>query len=204
MDKTFLLSEQSIAFTTRDFALALGLSLSAASHRLALLHKSNSIIRLTRGVWANTKHPFFSPLSCIPILLGAEQGYLSFLSVLHQQGMLSQIPATMQIATTGRGRKLRTAVGTFEFFQLKPQLMKEGVAWSQSRIPYRIASAEKAFFDTIYLATRKGRRFKSLPELDFESSNFSRRRFLALIKRADISLRLRNAVTARVMLSSLL
>ena len=47
-------------------------------------------------------HPYFHPLSCVPYLLGKEQGYVSFLTALHLHCVISQIPKTIQIATTGR------------------------------------------------------------------------------------------------------
>ena len=198
MNSDFLLSNQSIVFTTREYALEHKLSLSAASHRLKTLKKSGAIISLSRGIWACPKHPFFSPLSCVAKLLGPEQGYVSFLTALHLHGLLSQIPGTIHIATTGRGRVLKTPVGTFEFFQLKSVLMQEGIDWSDSKIPYRIASAEKSLFDTLYIATRKGKRFAKLPELDLQSKNFKQQHFLRFLSRSSIPARLKTAILSRL------
>lgn len=167
MASNLLISPDFVCFTTRSFALSNNQSLPAASRSLGALARRKIITRVTKGIWANTKHPYYSPLSCVFPLLGAEQGYISFLTALHRHGAISQIPRTIQIATTGHSRKVESPIGTFEFFQLKPHMMKEGVEWSESKIPYRIAQPEKALIDTLYLSSRRGKRFSSLPELDF-------------------------------------
>lgn len=184
MKLDLLLSPELVVFSTRDYARAAGVSVAAASRQLERLRRGNrSLRRLTRGVWANSGHPYFSALACVPVLLGAEQGYVSFLTALHLHGALSQIPATIQVATTGHARQLRTSVGFFEFFQLKPELTFAGVAWSDTPRPYRIASVEKALFDTFYLSTRKKRRFARLPELELADAGFKGGRYLTLLRK---------------------
>jgi len=195
MNRSFILSDQSVIFTTRSFAIIHNLSVSAASHQLTRMCSAELLTPISRGIWANTQHPHFSVLSCIPKLLGAEQGYLSFLSALHLHGAISQIPATIQIATTGRGRKLQSTIGTFEFFQIKPELMQQGIEWSESRIPYRVATIEKATFDTLYLATRKGRRFAALPEYDRRVLN--EKKFLTSLNQSKLSAQIKGAITKR-------
>lgn len=155
-------SPEFVIFTTRDYATAAGTSMSSASRRLDRLSERKALTRLTKGVWANTAHPHFHPLACVPYLLGKEQGYVSFLSALHLHGVLSQIPRTHQVATTGRPRVLESPVGRFEFLRVKPELMRDGVDWSDTHQPFLIASAEKALLDTLYIATRKSKRFASL------------------------------------------
>jgi len=191
----FLSSEEFVVFTTREFALRSGTSLSAASHRLGRLERSGPLQRVTRGLWANPKHPYFTPLAVVPRLLGSEQGYVSFLSALHRHGILSQIPAAIQIATTGHPRALETPIGRFEFMRLSPGLMREGIVWSEVRCAYRIATAEKALLDTLYLSTRRGRRFASLPELDRELLNA--KRFRVLLRRLVKDKRIRSAIEKR-------
>ena len=190
-------SEDFVIFTTREFALADGLSLSAAAKRLKRLSDKDRLTRVTRGIWANTGHPYFHPLSCVPYLLGKEQGYVSFLTALHLHGVISQIPKTIQVATTGRGRSLDSPVARFEFFQIKPELMRDGVDWSESQLPYLIAGPEKALVDTLYLSTRKNRRFARLPELDLLHSGFQQREYRRLIKRLPIPARVLSAMNSR-------
>jgi len=190
-------TEDYVIFTTREFANQGGLSMSAATKRLTRLSKKDQLTRVTKGVWANTAHPYFHPLSCVPYLLGKEQGYVSFLTALHLHGVISQIPKTIQIATTGRGRVLDSPVASFEFFQIKPELMRQGADWSESKLPYLIASAEKALVDTLYLSTRKNRRFARLPELDLAHSSFRRREFKRLMKQLSIPSRVLSAMESR-------
>ena len=112
------------------------------------------------------------------------------MTALHTRGVISQIPRTIQVATTGHGRKLVTPVGTFELFRLAPKLMRAGIVWSETRVPYRIATVEKALLDTLYISTKRGGRFRSLPELDL--TGFSRRRFRSLLAQLED----RRAITA--------
>ena len=203
MKLDLLTSPACAVFTTRDYALAANLSLTAASHQLSRLQRGNSsIVRLTRGVWANPSHPQFSPLACVPVLAGSEQCYISFLSALHLAGALSQIPASIQVATTGHTRKLRTPVGAYDFLQMKPAMFLAGVQWSETPLPFRVATIEKALLDTLYVATRKGRRFAKLPELRLEDGSFDSRNWHALMKNLElppqIATAIRNGFTALV------
>lgn len=169
-----------VFFTTREFALNLGKGIDAASRKLKTRARDEDIIQVTRGVWGNKNHKDFSPYGVIPYLLNREQGYLSFLSALHRHDLISQIPTSIQVATTGQGRVLRSPIGEFQFFKIRPELMQEGVEVFEGNLEYNIASPEKALLDTFYIATKKGHRFKKLPELDFD--NFSEKKFFKLIQ----------------------
>ena len=195
MKLDLLLSPELVVFTTRDYSQNAGISVAAASRQLERLRVRNrSLLRLTRGVWANSAHPYFSALACVPVLLGGEQGYVSFLTALHLRGALSQIPAAIQIATTGHARRLRTPVGQFEFLQLKPELISAGVEWSDMPRPYRVATVEKALFDTLYIATRKNRRFARLPEVDLAEAGFRESRYLKLLRQQRMPLQIVKAM----------
>ena len=163
-----------VVFTTREYALQARTELSIASRQLRRAKEMGAITRITRGLWANTRHPHFHPLACVSRILGNEQGYVSFLTALHLHDVISQIPRTIQVATTGRGRRLQTPIATFELFRLSPTLMGDGIAWSETPVSYRLATAERALFDTLYLSTRKLLRFRSLPELELGGRRFSR------------------------------
>ncbi len=186
-----------IIFTTRDYASHSRISMSAASKRLLRLADKKLLTRITKGLWANTGHPWFHPLACVPYLLGKEQGYVSFLSALHLHGLVSQIPKTLQIATTGHARTLDSPVGIYEFLQIKPELMKQGTQWSDTRLPYLIATAEKALIDTLYLSTRKNRRFARLPEVDIRQTAFRKREFERLLNQLPIPPRISNLMRTR-------
>jgi predicted transcriptional regulator of viral defense system len=179
-------SEDFIIFTTRDFANYSSISMPAASKRLRRLAEKKLLTRVTKGLWANTSHPWFHPLACVPYLLGKEQGYVSFLTALHLHGLVSQIPKTIQVATTGHARTLNSPVGHYEFLQVKPEFMKQGAKWSDTHLPYLIATAEKALIDTLYLSTRKNRRFVRLPEVCIRQPAFRQREFERLLKQLPI------------------
>ncbi len=186
-----------IIFTTRDFAGYSNISMPAASKRLLRLADKKLLTRITKGLWANTSHPHFHPLACVPYLLGNEQGYVSFLSALHVHGVVSQIPKTVQIVTTGHARTLNSPVGHYEFLQIKPELMKQGIKWSDTHLPYLIATAEKALLDALYISTRKRRRFSRLPEVDIRHSPFRKREFERLLKQLPVSVRISAGMNSR-------
>lgn len=172
-----------VVFTTREYAEASGMAVASASRQLGAAAEHGPLVRLTRGVWANPAHPYFHPLACVPKLIGNEQGYVSFLTALHLREVIEQIPRAIQVATTGHARTLSTPVGSYEFFHLDPRLMRRGIEWSETRIPYRIATADKALLDTLYISLRRGRRFRSLPELDLRP--VTKRRFMELLQEID-------------------
>lgn len=184
------------AFTTRAYAAAGGMSVVSASKRLATLEQHGQVERLTRGVWVVPEHPHFSLYGCVPLLLGGEVGYVSFLSALQLHGMISQIPKAVQVATTGLPRVLATRRGRFEFFRLHPRMMSEGVEWRDAPLPFRLASPEKALLDTLYLSTRRGRRFGALPEIELPVT-FRRREFARLVRSQVTLAPVRAAVMTR-------
>ncbi len=186
-----------IVFTTYEYSVAIGVSLSAASKSLGRMSNKQEITKLVRGVWANTAHPYFSAFACVPYLLANERGYISFLTNLHRVGILSQIPKSIQVATTGHSRVTETAAGRFEFFKLSPKLFSEGIDWSNAKLPYQIATPEKALLDTLYIATRKSKRFGSLPELDLSQKFFSRRKFKKLFKNYNTTSRIKAAMKTK-------
>jgi len=192
-------TEGFVIFTTREFANRAGISMSAAAKRLSRLSDKESLLRITKGVWGNTSHPYFHPLSCVPYLLGKEQGFVSFLTALHLHGVISQIPKSIQVATTGHGRLLDSPIGRYEFFQIKPELMTQGTEWSETRLPYLLATPEKALLDTLYLSTRKSRRFSRLPEVDVVQSGFRVKEFERLLEQLPIPTRILSAMRSQWM-----
>jgi len=198
MNLKILNSEDFIFFSTRDYAFSNGLTISAATEQLKRLEAKKLIVKLTRGIWANINHPYYDPNLAIPYLLNNEQGYLSFLSALNLHGMISQIPQTIQVASTGRSRKLKTQIANYEFIQLNPNMLLAGIDWAKtdSQNTYLIASSEKALLDVLYVSTRKGNRFISLPELDL-NNNFSKKKFKDLLNQCVIDKRIKNAILLR-------
>lgn len=156
-------------FTTRQFAMLCERRVDVASRQLMGMGRQGVVTRLSRGVWAQPEHLRFTPAGAVPLLLGNEQGYVSFLSAMHLHELIAQIPGSIQVATTGHGRRLDTPVGRYEFLRMQPPMMRDGIGASATHPPYNLATGTKALLDTLYIATRRGRRFASLPEVDMDA-----------------------------------
>lgn len=169
--EVFLL--ENAVFTTRHCAIMIGRDPANTSRSLRRLTEQGALIHITRGVWAQPRHQNFTPYAAVPALLGNEHGYVSFLSAMHLHGLIAQIPGSIQIATTGHTRELISTIGRYEFFRLHPRMMRRGVEITTTQPAYGLANAEKSLLDTLYIRTRKGRRFAVLPELARESLDAS-------------------------------
>ena len=174
MNKTTLavltqLIPTSPVLTTGMAAAAAAVSGSVASRDLGHLADAGVLTRIVPSVWADVRHPDFSPYAVVPSLLRLRQadarGYVSLLSALNLRGMVQQIPRVMQIITTEHRRPLRTPVGTFEFHQIDPALFGGFVPFGQTGA-FDLATPEKALFDVLYLSVRRANRFQHLPELE--------------------------------------
>ena len=183
-------------FTTRHYAVLCDSRIDVASRQLAQLADKGVLVRLTRGVWGQPEHPRFTPFAAVPLLLGNEQGYVSFLSAMHLHGLIAQIPGSIQVATTGHARRLATPAAHYEFLRIQPSMMMEGVGVSATEPSYNVATGAKALLDALYIATRRGRRFVSLPELDL--SEIDPKQLRALLRRQVRATPIRCAMEARL------
>ncbi len=150
-------------FTSREIATVRQGSISATSQSLTLLSEQGVITRITRGVWALPSHPHFSAFMVIPFLVPEQRVYISFLSALHLHGLIEQIPQVIYAATTGRGRIINTTVGVYSLHQLSPRMFA-GFGWYGKRQDFLIAEPEKALVDSLYISSRKKKRFGQFPE----------------------------------------
>lgn len=163
-------------FTTEQAAAAAGTRSDVASRALRRLERAGLVTHLVRGLWADTKHPDFSPYAVVPFLLRRQAplgsakwtGYVSFLSALHLHGMLSQIPGAIHVAVGAQRDPIRTPVGDYQFHQMQPDLL-DGHAPGDAYGRFELATPTKALFDTLYLSARRGRQFSRLPELELPS-----------------------------------
>lgn len=191
-------------FTTRDAADATGVGLSVASRDLGQLARRSVLTRITQGIWADVRHPDFSPYAVVPVLLRStpsagtrhpdELGYVSLLSALNLRGMIQQIPHVIQVVSASQRPPLRTPVGTYEFHRLEASLLG-GAEPFGPRGAFTVATAAKALFDTLYFSVRRGRRFAALPELEWPR-DFSVRELEQWIRRISYP-SLRTAVQTR-------
>ncbi len=177
--------------TTGEAAAALRVSLSAASRTLRTLERGGLARRIRYGLWTIATEPF-DPRRIVPHLTRPYPAYVSFESALAAHGAIDQIPREIAVASLAKPRRVRTAVGTFAIHRLPPELF----AGFADRDGVPLASAEKALFDSCYVAAASGAPARRLPELDLPAT-FSRRSVDAWIARIP-SARLRTLVAAAV------
>ena len=153
-------------FTTKEVARAAGVSPSEASRELAILEAEGNVMKVRQALWAIPHHPDFSIYAVVPRLVSAgERGYVSLLSALNLHGMIEQIPRRVHVMTTRHRPDLVTPLVRYEIHQIQPRLCG-GFGPYRGKGNFDIATPAKAMFDTLYLSTRKRRRFSALPEVE--------------------------------------
>ena len=148
------------AFETRDASALLGVTPANANMILRRLASQQLITHLSRGRWsARASLPRFM----LPELVAAPSpAYVSMQSALFHRGLIEHIPAVVFAATTGKPRRVATSLGTISFHRLPPELFS---GFEVEPDGSRIATAEKALFDMLYLSPARSRLFARLPEL---------------------------------------
>ncbi len=71
--------------------------------------------------------------------------------------------------------------------------------WSETPVPYLRATPEQAPFDTFYIATRKGKRFARLPEIDFNC--FKQKELEKIPRLLPVPNPIRNAIMGKIELT---
>ena len=168
-------------FTTREAAMLSGTSLSNASKMLKTLEKRGLVLKVSRGIWAETGNERLSPYSIIPLLLPKNRAYVSFISALHLYGIIEQIPQEITLASTIHTKKIHTKIGTFSIHRIAPSFF-DGFDWYRGNSNFLIAEPEKALVDSLYLSARKKKQFSYFPELYFPKS-FSFKKAINWIKK---------------------
>lgn len=149
------------AVESRDVAALLQVSASNATTILRRLAAEGMIIHLSRGRWlVNSK---IDRLALPELISAPYPAYISLQSALFHHGMIEQIPSVIYAVTPARPRRLRTPLGTISYHRMPPELFKGFELSSVSDA--KIATAEKAIFDLVYLAPGQSRVFSKLPEL---------------------------------------
>jgi predicted transcriptional regulator of viral defense system len=161
-------------FTTRQIAALREGSLSATSQALAGMAKRGLVKKVTRGLWCIPDDPRFSPYALVPWLSGGHRAYVSMISALHLHGLIEQIPQIVFAATTGHTRVRKTTLGSYSYHRIHPDFFA-GFDWYGGRQDFLVATPEKALVDSLYLSSRKGKRFRFFPEIDLGGRfNFKR------------------------------
>ena len=149
-------------FETRDAAAALDVTAANAHMILRRLAHSGLLVHVSRGRWLQSADV---PPFALPELISAPYpAYISLQSALFHHGLVEQIPAVIYAVTLGRPRRVRTPLGVVSFHRLPPELFSGFEVKDAGGA--KIATAEKALFDLLYLAPGRSRLFATLPELE--------------------------------------
>jgi len=152
-------------FTTHQIATLRESSLSATSQALKRLERQGLVKSVTRGVWCIPDDPQFSIYSLVPLLAGSHRAYVSLTSALHLHGLIDQIPQVVFAVTTGHTRMRRTTVAAYSYHRIQPHLF-DGFDWYGTGQDFLVATPEKALVDSLYLSSKRGKRFGLFPEID--------------------------------------
>jgi predicted transcriptional regulator of viral defense system len=159
-----------LVVTTNDVSLSLGIERSAATHTLKRLAAANLIKKVRHGLWA--LDPTLDPLRLPEYLTAPFPSYVSFQSALFLRGMVSQVPAVIYVASLAPTRRIVTSFGSFSVHRLAPTFFG---GFDTDTSGMRLATAEKALLDTLYLGPTRSRMFAHLPEIEIPDS-FNRRK----------------------------
>jgi predicted transcriptional regulator of viral defense system len=148
-------------FETRDASALLGVPPGTANKILRRLSDQQQLTHLSRGKWLiGTALPRYA----LPELISAPHpAYVSMQSALFHRGLIEQVPAVIYAATLGKPRRVTTPLGVISFHRLPPELFH---GFDVEADGSKIATAEKALFDTLYLSPARSRLFARLPELE--------------------------------------
>ncbi len=153
-------------FTTHELTTISGKSASTIVQCLRRLEQQGLLLKVYRGVWAESGHRPFSPFEIIPYLFPRQRVYISFITALHLHGIVEQIPQVMTLASPSHTKTLRTTAGVFSVHQMAPAVFN-GFDWYKGDGNFLIAEPEKALIDSLYLSSRKKKQFGFFPETHF-------------------------------------
>ena len=148
-------------FETRDIAALLGVSPANASVLLSRLARGGFVRRVSRGRW--TADDQAGPERLAEQLAAPYPAYVSLQSALFRNGLIEQVPAVVYAVTPGRSRRVVTPLGTVSFHRISAGLFGGFVVADDG---VKLATAEKALFDLLYLSPTRSRLFARLPEIE--------------------------------------
>jgi len=146
---------------SRDVAALLQVSASNATTIMRRLADADMITHLSRGRWLIDQK--IDRIALPELISAPSPAYVSLQSALFLHGLIEQIPAIIYAVTPGRPRQISTPVATISFHHMPAELFR-GFELAPSS-DAKIATAEKALFDLLYLAPARSRLFARSPEL---------------------------------------
>ncbi len=150
-----------LGFETRDISALLRVSPANASMLLKRLAISGFVYRVARGRWVRANQENRERL--VEQLAAPYPACISLQSALFLHGLIEQVPAVIYAVTPGRARRFDTPLGSVSLHRIPPELFG---GFKISNDGTKIATAEKALFDLLYLSPTRSRLFASLPELE--------------------------------------
>lgn len=150
------------SFATRDAATVLQVTTANASMILRRLQEQGFLNHLARGRWGMARG--ISRFALPELLAAPDPAYVSLQSALFHHGLIEQVPSVIYAVTLGRTRRVENSIGTVSFHRMPPELFT-GFELNPDDAA-KIATAEKAVFDILYLAPTRSRLFARLPELE--------------------------------------
>lgn len=108
---------------------------------LSRLSRSGRIIRLKRGVYSGK--PMKDAYACAQ---AAFNGYLGFSTALHLHGLITEVPFTITVVTTGTSQAKK--FGEYEF---RAVALREKAVGFERKGNYVISTRAKTLFDCLYL-----------------------------------------------------
>jgi predicted transcriptional regulator of viral defense system len=153
------------AFETRDVSALLQVAPANASVLLSRLASRGFVRHLARGRWSIGAQPH---RELLPEQVAAPSpAYVSLQSALFRHGLVEQVPELVYAVTLGRTRRVRTPAGTVSLHRMPPRLFG---GFETAEDGAKVATAEKALFDLLYLSPTRTRLFVHLPEIEFPKS----------------------------------
>ncbi|HBC89064.1 MAG TPA: hypothetical protein DCZ94_19160 [Lentisphaeria bacterium] len=178
-------------FSTSDIAVYLQVSESHANKMLSRLRAAGLLLHIRRGLWGIPGK--IDPLSLPELLTFPYPAYVSLQSALYYHGIISQMPSIIYAVSLARTRNFSTPLGTVSIHHIKPDFFFGYENFGTGKI--KMASAEKALLDFIYLGPAKSRIFKALPEFEL-ARGFKRTKALKMLSEIKSDKR-RNMVMKR-------
>jgi predicted transcriptional regulator of viral defense system len=150
------------SFETRDISALLRVTPANASALLSRLATRGFVRRLARGRWSIGAQPNREQLA--EQVAAPSPAYVSLQSALFRHGLIEQVPEVLYAITLGRARRVRTPSGTVSLHRMPPALFG---GYETTDDGTKVATAEKALFDLLYLSPTRTRLFVHLPEIEF-------------------------------------
>jgi predicted transcriptional regulator of viral defense system len=153
------------SFETRDVSALLRVTPANASVLLSRLAGRNFVRRLARGRWSIGAQPNSEQLA--EQVAAPSPTYISLQSALFRHGLVEQVPEVLYAVTLGRARRVRTPSATVSLHRMPPALFG---GYELTADGTKVATAEKALFDLLYLSPTRSRLFAGLPEMELPRS----------------------------------